>query len=773
MYNANTTNVKVRKCIKSLCIIAEIVLLSVKTVVRLNVHTMQFKKKVKPSARYLYTFCFVLVLVSLIFGQPSRVLIIYPDVDPYITIKTNLEARLQKNYSVQSVVPQKIVDVRDLFKNDSSEFVVVIGQKLIELWKVLHKQYLQKNGSSIFIGSEYDEHIISNNLNNNCTILYRTDLGQYCNSTFNLTGKIPKRIGYIYSYRNINAVQAFKKDCLRLNLSLFPYAVSASDVETSIKSIVKKMVDINNIDLLIIPDDPLVINSENKKTVWDSLLNHTTLPVAIPQKLLSDGTWKNNVFSLKQDYSEIARYAANLIENAQEKKQFIVRNEYRMYKSICAVPKNKIDKSEEHAENILAENFNEKPVQSSHIVNESIRMPSPSARSISPEIGDSQNGLSKKATLKLSNNQEFKKNPSSIKKISSSKHDEHSKVKTSNNRYTKKSNDFKVTDRQITNNNGIQNGLLSNISVTEDPVPEEIRAGKIHSSDPFRLSIWLTGGFIFILSIAFIIVFRSKIIKPSHNGKTCLLIVDKHKRIKGPSNNGKSIMIKQFIANSGYNVKVLKNPHLLNEYLKKFDIQFVIIDYCIDHFIRSILLQTLMDGSLSVQSTLIFYNVNNIEEIKKDFSFVHKTFVFNRNFSISDLNKVLLLNSITEKGSSQPSNLVESYLQGVFHKDSLFDILQMIENSKKTGCLLVENNECSGMIFFEQGFIIYAISNFLIAEEAVFNILSLKTGNFHFISDKKPISRQIQLNVQNVILEHARIEDETKQYAFALSANHA
>jgi hypothetical protein len=183
-------------------------------------------------------------------------------------------------------------------------------------------------------------------------------------------------------------------------------------------------------------------------------------------------------------------------------------------------------------------------------------------------------------------------------------------------------------------------------------------------------------------------------------------------------------------------------------------------------------MQTLMDGSLSVQSTLIFYNVNNIAEIKKDFSFAHKTFVFNRNFSISDLNKVLLLNSITEKGSSQPSTLVESYLQGVFQKDSLFDILQMIENGKKTGCLLVENNECSGMIFFEQGFIIYAISNFLIAEEAVFNILSLKTGNFHFISDKKPISRQIQLNVQNVLLEHARIEDETKQYAFAFSANH-
>ena len=71
----------------------------------------------------------------------------------------------------------------------------------------------------------------------------------------------------------------------------------------------------------------------------------------------------------------------------------------------------------------------------------------------------------------------------------------------------------------------------------------------------------------------------------------------------------------------------------------------------------------------------------------------------------------------------------------------------MMDINKKTGCLLVENHHPEGMIFFEDGIITYAITNSQVAEQAVFDILSMKHGRFQFLPDKKPTKRQMQLDI--------------------------
>jgi hypothetical protein len=86
----------------------------------------------------------------------------------------------------------------------------------------------------------------------------------------------------------------------------------------------------------------------------------------------------------------------------------------------------------------------------------------------------------------------------------------------------------------------------------------------------------------------------------------------------------------------------------------------------------------------------------------------------------------------------------------------------MMDVNKKTGCLIVETDHPAGMVFFEDGIITYSITNSQIAEAAVFEILAMKQGRFHFMHGKKPLSRQMQVGVVQILMEQATFLDEFK-----------
>ncbi|HMA64032.1 MAG TPA: DUF4388 domain-containing protein, partial [Chitinispirillaceae bacterium] len=94
----------------------------------------------------------------------------------------------------------------------------------------------------------------------------------------------------------------------------------------------------------------------------------------------------------------------------------------------------------------------------------------------------------------------------------------------------------------------------------------------------------------------------------------------------------------------------------------------------------------------------------------------------------------------------------------------LSEIFQMMDINKKTGCLIVETDHPAGMVFFEDGYITYAISNTEVATQAIFEILAMKSGRFHFIPEKKPLSRQMQASVVALLMEQAKCTDESSEF---------
>lgn len=241
----------------------------------------------------------------------------------------------------------------------------------------------------------------------------------------------------------------------------------------------------------------------------------------------------------------------------------------------------------------------------------------------------------------------------------------------------------------------------------------------------------------------------------------CLLISKRKKLIKYSNINNNSISIVRYLKNYGFHITVSKKLNHTSSFLLLNLPDIICVDWQFEIDIQDKIYEILKERMLTADFILVFYNVEDTSSIKKDACFDDRTFFLNEDFTISDLNKVLSM--VKAKSNTPPhqhSDQSKSCLEGKITEETLSEIFQMMDTNKKTGCLLVENHHPVGMIFFEDGIITYAITKTRIAEHAVFDILSMKHGRFQFLPDKKPTSRQMQLDIVAVLMEKAKLIDE-------------
>jgi hypothetical protein len=187
----------------------------------------------------------------------------------------------------------------------------------------------------------------------------------------------------------------------------------------------------------------------------------------------------------------------------------------------------------------------------------------------------------------------------------------------------------------------------------------------------------------------------------------------------------------------------------------------ICIDWQFETDIQVKIYEILTERMLTANFILIFYNVASQSNIIRNCYFDDHSFFFKKNFTISELNEVLSkVNASTIDKPKLHTDQVTSILEGKITEYTLSEVLQMMDINKKTGCLLVENNHPEGMMFFENGLITYAITNSQVAEQAVFDILSMTHGKFKFLPNKKPTRRQMQLDIVAILMEKAKLSDE-------------
>jgi tetratricopeptide (TPR) repeat protein len=114
-----------------------------------------------------------------------------------------------------------------------------------------------------------------------------------------------------------------------------------------------------------------------------------------------------------------------------------------------------------------------------------------------------------------------------------------------------------------------------------------------------------------------------------------------------------------------------------------------------------------------------------------------------------------------EAEAAQTTARPQATLLGDLSIISLFDAVQVLENARLTGALIITNPEEQGRVLFNEGRIVGAEAESLSGEEAFRKIVELTSGTFEFKRADLPFSITIHASSNtNLILDSLRQFDE-------------
>jgi uncharacterized protein DUF4388 len=103
----------------------------------------------------------------------------------------------------------------------------------------------------------------------------------------------------------------------------------------------------------------------------------------------------------------------------------------------------------------------------------------------------------------------------------------------------------------------------------------------------------------------------------------------------------------------------------------------------------------------------------------------------------------------------------QKILSGDLGEVNLFDIIQIIENSRLTGVLEVSSSAASGEIHFDEGLVVGAKSGMDFGRKALGLFAGAGDGSFEFEKTSQPYDRTIQSTSNTaLILDMLRVKDE-------------
>ncbi len=189
----------------------------------------------------------------------------------------------------------------------------------------------------------------------------------------------------------------------------------------------------------------------------------------------------------------------------------------------------------------------------------------------------------------------------------------------------------------------------------------------------------------------------------------------------------------------------------------------IIVDWQLGNNTLEVMEQVLSSRSDTSSIFVLFYNVNNPESVKQSGR------IPNAHYLGSHFNDRELFNLITpliitrEKRQSIRKSIEASALQGDLSTGDLSEIFQFIEIGKKTGSLLIEDEKPVGIVYFNDGIIIYAATKRNTGKKAVLEILNLHQGQFQFVIGRHPKSPNCSIPTLEILMEWTKESDETSR----------
>lgn len=99
-------------------------------------------------------------------------------------------------------------------------------------------------------------------------------------------------------------------------------------------------------------------------------------------------------------------------------------------------------------------------------------------------------------------------------------------------------------------------------------------------------------------------------------------------------------------------------------------------------------------------------------------------------------------------------------LSGSLRDMGLTEVVQVLGQGRKSGCLRLVSQHRMGEIYFAEGLVVHAALAQVVGEEAVYQMLLLKDGDFKFDPAGKPKEKTMQASIESLLLEGMRRMDE-------------
>lgn len=729
-------------------------------------------------------FYFVLLIVCSLFSQSNKVLFVHPSGPRYKKVEMGIRSQLSNTISIVSIASKNETEIRNAIESNSPKIVIISSPEIIRVWKRVRQKYPQTSQiPSILFDSEFQDNA-TGDMSNSCILTCETKLTQYVERLILLTGKRPLNIGIISSSRSANVVQAYQKECEKLNVNLYEKQVIASDPENSIKSIVKNLKDHYSVDFIIILNDQAAINNQLVTTTWVSQLSGMDIPVAVPADYFYDAEPRIGLFAIQPHYSAIGAVIASVINSAEADNWWISQKTIYTDKSIVYFRTSDGSVSKQnYTQNDIIASYHPARTGSHIQVAAQIEPPAaPKQGFSSSDLALAENEDAGKENLQKKTDSERVTNSVPTEKATVSV------TKTANKSETKRvavSAPVKVEEKKVkappaeikkeAPRHITQSAALAlNRSIEESS--HEITASTygedtiLNLQQSSRSDFFLSRNILLVaIAVSLIaavlliyVLLRSRKIYGDVGKNNCLLIKKRKKLIRFSEVDNSTISISKYLKNYGFNI--IKSGKLSEvSDLLLFNLpEIICIDWQLDPDIQKEVYKILKEQMFSAEFILIFYNVAESSEIKMGY-YEDRTFFLNEDFTIAELNKILSIVKDRSETQKQISSKSNSQFEGKIVENTLSEIFQMMDVNKKTGCLIVETDHPAGMVFFEDGIITYSITNTQVAEAAVFEILEMKNGRFHFLHGKKPLSRQMQASVVALLMEQATFLDEFKK----------
>lgn len=229
--------------------------------------------------------------------------------------------------------------------------------------------------------------------------------------------------------------------------------------------------------------------------------------------------------------------------------------------------------------------------------------------------------------------------------------------------------------------------------------------------------------------------------------------------------SGGQILIETFFQELGFEIIHAHDANATQKLLYETAPDALAVDWLIgknpQHFIEQIITMKAITSQLFV----LFYNVPEPNVVSKS------PVLHNVQYTGTAISDRELLNAVSpyimrddKKEELLRKSIESSALQGEVGAGNLPDIFHFIEVGRKTGCLVIREEKTTGIVYFNNGIIIYAASRRSIGKQAVFDILGQKRGKFLFVLGKSPQNANCSLQTLPLLMEWSKESDEASRH---------